>query len=302
MTGKNSSSLPSERHFLHRDILEIIRHHPCFFPQAAHRYGRMHLPVAPHCNIHCNFCVRKFDCVNESRPGVTSELLTPMAALQRVRETMDRHHYIKTIGFAGPGDPLANSQTFETIALIRHHFPALKLCLSTNGLVLTQLVNDFLRLHLSTLTVTLNTVDPGIGARIYKWIRDGSRTYYGRSGAALLIRRQLAGIEQAVKQGIVVKINSVLIPGVNSDHLFAVAEQARALGVYMQNIIPLIPQGNFKDVPPPTQNEVNRVRERCAASIPQMRHCKRCRADATGLLADHNEKVVLIQSPWRNVI
>ena len=27
------------------------------------------------CNIQCNYCDRKFDCTNESRPGVTSGVL-----------------------------------------------------------------------------------------------------------------------------------------------------------------------------------------------------------------------------------
>jgi nitrogen fixation protein NifB len=37
----------------------------------------MHVAVAPACNIQCNYCNRKYDCANESRPGVVSELLTP---------------------------------------------------------------------------------------------------------------------------------------------------------------------------------------------------------------------------------
>ena len=51
--------------------------HPCFDKEARHKNARVHLPVAPKCNIQCNYCNRKFDCVNESRPGVTSSVLTP---------------------------------------------------------------------------------------------------------------------------------------------------------------------------------------------------------------------------------
>lgn len=42
-----------------------------------HKNGRIHLPIAPHCNIRCAYCDRKHDCANESRPGVTSRLLIP---------------------------------------------------------------------------------------------------------------------------------------------------------------------------------------------------------------------------------
>ncbi len=51
--------------------------HPCFNEEAKHTSARVHLPVAPKCNIQCNYCNRKFDCVNESRPGVTSSVLAP---------------------------------------------------------------------------------------------------------------------------------------------------------------------------------------------------------------------------------
>jgi len=51
--------------------------HPCFNADARAKTGRIHLPIAPSCNIQCNYCDRKFDCMNESRPGVTSKLLTP---------------------------------------------------------------------------------------------------------------------------------------------------------------------------------------------------------------------------------
>jgi len=49
--------------------------HPCFDRESAGTCGRAHLPVAPRCNIQCNYCNRKYDCVNESRPGVSSAVL-----------------------------------------------------------------------------------------------------------------------------------------------------------------------------------------------------------------------------------
>ena len=57
----------------------VMANHPCFSQEAHKRSGRIHLPVAPECNIQCGYCVRKFDCVNESRPGVASTILTPPA-------------------------------------------------------------------------------------------------------------------------------------------------------------------------------------------------------------------------------
>ncbi|MGA3007680.1 MAG: nitrogen fixation protein NifB, partial [Opitutaceae bacterium] len=30
--------------------------HPCFNKASHHAHGRIHLPVAPRCNLQCNFC------------------------------------------------------------------------------------------------------------------------------------------------------------------------------------------------------------------------------------------------------
>jgi len=54
-----------------------LDNHPCFNKKASASYGRVHLPVAPHCNIQCNFCNRIYDCANENRPGVTAKVQTP---------------------------------------------------------------------------------------------------------------------------------------------------------------------------------------------------------------------------------
>ena len=94
--------------------LRKIQSHPCFSKEAMHRFGRIHLSVAPKCNIQCNYCIRDFDCVNESRPGVTSQVLSSIEALERVHDVMDRLDNIRTVGIAGPGEPLANEETFET--------------------------------------------------------------------------------------------------------------------------------------------------------------------------------------------
>ena len=49
-----------------------VQNHPCYSEEAHHYFARMHVAVAPACNIQCNYCNRKYDCSNESRPGVVS--------------------------------------------------------------------------------------------------------------------------------------------------------------------------------------------------------------------------------------
>src|SRR5271166_332113 len=114
----------------------IIDQHPCFSESAHHKFGRIHLPVAPACNIQCNYCIRKYDCANESRPGITSKVFSVDEALERVRTLVERSGNLSVAGIAGPGDPLANNSTFEVMRALHREFPDLILCVSTNGLLL----------------------------------------------------------------------------------------------------------------------------------------------------------------------
>lgn len=262
-----------------------IQEHPCYSEKAAHFFGRMHLPVAPKCNVQCNYCIREFDCVNESRPGVTSQVLSPREAVSKVKEVLEKHPYISVIGIAGPGDPLFNEETFTTLSMIQKEFPDLIFCLSTNGLLLPDKIDRLIELKVSNLTVTMNTVNPEIGAKIYSFVYYNGEILTGKYGAEILLTNQISGIEKAVKAGIIVKVNTVMIPTVNDSDIINVAGKARDMGVYMLNIMPLIPQHKFSDIIPPSKENLSIMRKQCEIHLRQMKHCRQCRADAIGKLS-----------------
>ena len=109
--------------------------HPCFSKEAHGKFGRVHLPVAPRCNLQCNFCNRKFDCMNESRPGVTSSILPVTQVMPYLDEVMAKVPNLSVVGIAGPGDPFANpDETMATLRAVREKYPEMILCLATNGL------------------------------------------------------------------------------------------------------------------------------------------------------------------------
>ena len=95
---------------LSAQIREKVHNHPCYSEDAHHHYARMHVAVAPACNIQCHYCNRKYDCANESRPGVVSELLTPDQAVRKVLAVAAAIPQMSVLGIAGPGDPLANPE------------------------------------------------------------------------------------------------------------------------------------------------------------------------------------------------
>lgn len=268
---------------------QIMDQHPCFSEKAHHLFGRMHLPVAPACNIQCNYCIRKYDCANESRPGVTSKVLTADESMERVRTLVERSGKLSVIGIAGPGDPLANNATFEVMREVHREFPELILCVSTNGLLLPDRLEDLIKSGVRSLTVTINAVFPETAAAIYAWINCRGKRYTGIEAAEYLLCNQWKGLSNAVESGLAVKINTVLIPGVNDAEIPLVAKLAGEMGAEIMNILPLIPQASFENVKRPSREEIACMRETCGKYIPQMTHCKQCRADACGILGDDKD-------------
>ncbi len=271
------------------EIIEKTKKHPCYSAEAHHKYARIHLPVAPRCNIQCNYCNRKFDCVNESRPGVTSEILTPELAGLKFAWVKEQIGELSVVGIAGPGDALADWQyTKETIQKIRVVNPEITFCLSTNGLLLPDYAAEIVALGVHHVTVTVNALDPAIGAKIYQYVSYKGKYYYAKEAAELLLKKQLAGIAYLTGQGVLVKINIVLIKGINDTHIPEVVKKVKELGVFITNIMPLIPAPGsaFEHFPQTSMKEVNELRNRCQLDIQQMRHCKQCRADAIGLLGE----------------
>jgi nitrogen fixation protein NifB len=274
--------------------LRRIREHPCFSERACHAFGRAHVPVAPKCNIQCNYCIRDFDCVNESRPGVASKVLSPDEAVDLIRNAMEKFPYIKVIGIAGPGEPLANEGTFETLRRLQEEFPNVIKCISTNGLLLPEKIDLLKKYDVGNITVTLNAVDPEIGAKIYEFVTYKGKKYTGVEGARILLENQLKGIGMAIERHMIVKINTVYIPGINEDHIPEIAKKVGDMGVYNFNLIPLIAQYKFAEIAPPTPEMKRKMQDECSKYVKQMRHCQRCRSDAIGRLG-HDVQSCLYQ-------
>jgi nitrogen fixation protein NifB len=269
------------------ELSKDLAKHPCFDAEARHTSGRIHLAVAPRCNIQCNFCDRKYDCANESRPGVTTSVLKPAQALDYLAEIDRKVPNLAVVGIAGPGDPFANpAETLETLERVRDAFPDKLLCISSNGLNISDYIPRLAELKVSHVTVTVNAVEPGIGAGIYEWVYFKGKSYFGREGAEILLSRQTEAIKLLKQYGLTVKINTVVVPRVNQFHVHEISRYVAALGADIQNCIPLIPVAGtlFAALNEPSASDMRSVRAKTSVHIAQMTHCARCRADAVGLL------------------
>jgi len=264
-----------------QSIAGLAASHPCFTEGAGLLHGRIHLPVAACCNLGCDFCQRAVG-IRAARlggPGTARRVVRPAEAAARVDAVMERGP-LHVVGIAGPGEPLANRETFETLRLVGARYPDLVLCLSTNGLLLADALPRLSRLNLRAVTVTINAVRSEVAARIYSWAHIEGKLLLGRDAAREILQRQWLGLARAVAAGLLVKVNSVLIPGVNDDHLPAVAQRAGELGAHRQNVMPLLPRGRMQQRRAPTRREVAYVQSQCGRWLRQFRGCTQCSADA----------------------
>ncbi len=255
--------------------------HPCF---GGHKnnVGRIHLPVSPGCNIACRFCDRAIN-DDEERPGVTSKVVTPEEAMEVLEKALQLCPEITVAGIAGPGDTLASDYALNTFRLVREKYPHLIKCMSTNGLLLDERADELIEAGIDSLTVTVNAVDPKIEAQLNKFINYHGKRYEGEEGAAILIENQLKGIRRLAAAGMTIKINTVLVPGINDRHIEEIARTVSEAGASIYNIIPLIPQYELKDRRAPVCAEIDEARTRASQYIDVFRHCQHCRADAVGV-------------------
>ncbi|MBC7950674.1 MAG: nitrogenase cofactor biosynthesis protein NifB [Rhodospirillaceae bacterium] len=270
-----------------------IKDHPCYSEEAHHYFARMHVAVAPACNIQCNYCNRKYDCSNESRPGVTSERMTPEQAARKVIAVANKVPQMSVLGIAGPGDSMYDwRNTFATFKLVEKTLPDLKFCVSTNGLALPDHIDELAEHNIDHVTITINMVDPEIGTLIYPWIYYNGKRYTGLEASKILHERQMESLERLKDKDILVKVNSVMIPGINDQHLLAVNAAIKERGAFLHNVMPLISDAahgthfGLTGQRGPTPAELKDLQDKLAGGANLMRHCRQCRADAVGMLGE----------------
>lgn len=214
----------------------------------------------------------------------------PGDAVEYLNSILKSRSDISVIGIAGPGDALCDpGRTLATIRAVRDFYPDMLFCLSTNGLNLPEHVASLAEAGVTHVTVTVNAIDPAVGEKIYSWVSKDGTTYRGREAADLLISRQMDAIRSLKSKGIVVKINSVILPGINEDHIPEIARVVASLGADVLNCVPVIPVAEtpFAALGAPSSDDMSRIRRSASLHMPLMNHCRRCRADAFGMLEEN---------------
>jgi nitrogen fixation protein NifB len=256
--------------------------HPCFALGKPNNKGRIHLPVSPACNIACRFCERSINNY-EQRPGVTSQVLAPTEAVDVVARALELSDNLTVVGIAGPGDTLATDHAIQTFRLVKEKFPQMLRCMSTNGLLLPQKIDQLAEVGIDTLTVTINEINPQRLAKINDHVAFQGKLYTGIEAAELLINNQLEGLRKAAAAGMMIKVNTVLVPGINSEYIAKIASAVKQAGANLYNLIPLIPNAKMANLPAPNCAMIDSTRSQAEQYLTVFRHCQHCRADAVGI-------------------
>jgi nitrogen fixation protein NifB len=220
------------------------------------RFNRVELPVKSEGNVGCNYC-------DPSLAMQEGKVLTSKEAIERVRSLANQDTRLRVINITGTGDALSSEVTFKTLRLIAEEFPHLTLCITTNGLLLPKKLPMLEELGVSAIRVAVNAVDAEVGAKMYSYVRLNGKTLRGKEAFEVLSINQLEGIRNASDAGMMVEVNALCVPEVNSAHLVEVAKIVRSLGAYRMNVLP-VRRGGLSE---PTLEELRHIQTECDSCV-----------------------------------
>ncbi|MFP6059838.1 GTP 3',8-cyclase MoaA [Helicobacter pylori] len=161
--------------------------------------------VTKQCNFRCQYCMPAtpldfFD---------GEELLPLDNVLEFLKIAIDEG--VKKIRITG-GEPLLRRGLDEFIAKLHAYNKEVALVLSTNGFLLKKMANDLKNAGLSRVNVSLDSLKSD---RVLKISQKDA------------LKNTLEGIEESLKVGLKLKLNTVVMKGVNDDEILELLEYAK---------------------------------------------------------------------------
>ncbi|MEB3817040.1 MAG: GTP 3',8-cyclase MoaA [Desulfurococcales archaeon] len=193
-------------------------------------YGRpltnLRISVTRECNYRCVFChIEGHPSGRPSRPGSTPPLMSPYEYAVTAKAAYKLG--IREFKLTG-GEPLLRKDIEEIVKAIRSEAPGSDISMTTNGYLLKDLALKLRDAGLNRINVSLHSLKREVYARIT-----------GVDG----LDRVLEGIRSAIDAGYdKIKINAVVLRGLNENELWSLLEYARSIGAVLQ-LIELHPVG-----------------------------------------------------------
>lgn len=186
-------------------------------------YGRkvsyLRVSVTERCNFRCQYCMpeKPFSWVPKEN------LLSFEDLFLFIKVAIDEG--ITKIRITG-GEPLLRTDLDMFIGMINQHKSGLDLALTSNGYLLKEAAQKLKDAGLKRVNISLDSLKRSVAMQMAQ--KD-------------VLPKVMAGIDEAFKVGLKVKINMVPIKGINADEVLDVLEYAKARGMsirfieYMEN-------------------------------------------------------------------
>ncbi|RVZ68209.1 GTP 3',8-cyclase MoaA [Helicobacter pylori] len=161
--------------------------------------------VTKQCNFRCQYCMpaTPLDFFDDE------ELLPLDNVLEFLKIAIDEG--VKKIRITG-GEPLLRKGLDEFIAKLHAYNKEVALVLSTNGFLLKKMAKDLKKAGLSRVNVSLDSLKSD---RVLKISQKDA------------LKNTLEGIEESLKVGLKLKLNTVVMKGVNDDEILELLEYAK---------------------------------------------------------------------------
>ncbi|PUD74387.1 GTP 3',8-cyclase MoaA [Helicobacter pylori] len=170
--------------------------------------------VTKQCNFRCQYCMpaTPLDFFDDE------ELLPLDNVLEFLKIAIDEG--VKKIRITG-GEPLLRKGLDEFIAKLHAYNKEVALVLSTNGFLLKKMAKDLKNAGLSRVNVSLDSLKSD---RVLKISQKDA------------LKNTLEGIEESLKVGLKLKLNTVVMKGVNDDEILELLEYAKNRSIQIRYI------------------------------------------------------------------
>lgn len=230
------------------------------------KFGReinyMRISVTDRCNLNCIYCMPDKLC----SPAETMSL-DEIIKIAKAAAVCG----VKRIRFTG-GEPLVRNDTVEMIEEIKKIKGIEKTALTTNGILLGQYIDKLAKIGLDSVSISLDTLDREKYERI-----TGKDSLYTVT-EAVKMAQALGNID--------VKINSVILRGINDDQVCRLASLADEESTSIR-FIELMPIGFGRDYSGIPQGDILKMLE---AQYGEAVPCKESRTDLRYDSEDNTEK------------
>lgn len=171
-------------------------------------FRTLRVSLLNHCNMGCVYCVTDEDELREHNTGGQQQVL-PLSDLLTMIDRLHGQLALDTVRLTG-GEPLLYRGLVELIGGIRA-IGIPRVGLTTNGFLLERLAGPMKAAGLESVNVSLDAIDEDVFRRI-------SRRHS--------VQRIVRGIDAALDAGLAVKINTVVMKGMNDSQIHPLLEFA----------------------------------------------------------------------------